>query len=145
MQRRIVKTPSGTRSNSAFDYMFPWELPAKIEHPENANVPTGTFHPVLHTNSILHNHFVVVFKMRSALCCRSSLDSSTTYYGTRYRCCQSEGRRGQDYDRNQPGGLIRGSRSQHAVDRLRSTVECIERPGAGEGSRSNLALPLTTR
>src|SRR3954453_19512913 len=58
----------------------------------------------------------------------------TTSYGTRNRCCQTEGRRGEDYDRHQPGRILCGCRSKHTADRLRSAIECHQRPWICEGS-----------
>ena len=66
---------------------------------------------------------------------------SSTNYGTCHRCCQSEGRRGEDYDCHQPGRLVRGRRSEYIAHRLRSAVECHQRTGPRQGSGPGFDLP----
>src|SRR5216683_1404408 len=65
------------------------------------NVPTGTLGAVLHINSTALPQFHLAFEMRTALCCVTAL-APRQFYGTRHRCCQSEGRRGENHDCHQP-------------------------------------------
>src|SRR5580704_16320117 len=70
-----------------------------------ASVPTGTFGRVLHTIQLPDGNSTLHSKHESHYSANSS--GSSTIYGTRHCCCQSEGRRGQDYDCHQPSRVFR--------------------------------------
>src|SRR5580698_5188376 len=70
---------------------------------------------VLHTIQLPDGNSTLHSKHESHYSANSS--GSSTIYGTRHRCCQSEGRRGQDYDCHQPSRVLRGVRSEHTAQR----------------------------
>src|ERR1700693_6049883 len=98
------------------------------------NVPTGTLDTFCTRIQPLHVYSSLHSKCESHYSANSS--GSSTIYGTCHRCCQSEGRRGEDYDCHQPSRVLRGGRSEHTAYRLRSAIECHQRPGPGERSRA---------
>src|SRR5580700_796381 len=90
------------------------------------NVPTGTLSQFMSRTPNKNRQYVpagtldefctaiVIFDVHSSLHskCNSNYSAnssgSSTTYGTCHRCCQSEGRRGQDYDCHQSGRILRG-------------------------------------
>src|SRR5882672_3586382 len=58
-----------------------------------------------HECEFLHNTLTLRLKPNRIYAANSS--GSSTTYGTRHRCCQSEGRRGENYDRHQSSRVFR--------------------------------------
>src|SRR5271155_48015 len=104
--------------------------------PELAQCSYRNIGHVLHTIQLAHGNSNLHSKCESLYSANSS--GSSTIYGTRHRCCQSEGRRGQDYDCHQPSRVLCGRGGEHTPHRLRSAIECHQRPGPDERSGTHL-------